>query len=138
MYFSLASPVMDCKQQLFYFQDGTEESISLGNRELTFYSWLTQNDLCHQKLRLCLDGESRWCEAFVIDSTGVVNRAIQYGVHTATLIIEVKKKSGLQREVLLLLLTLFVIIIVVVVVVDIVIIFLLTITVTIQFPELKI
>ena len=87
---------------LFYnilFQDGTEEGIVLGSKELTFYSWMTRNDLCHQKLHLCLDGESRWCEAFGIDSPGVTNRAVQFSVHTATLIIEVKKKSGLQREV---------------------------------------
>lgn len=69
------------------------------SKHLAFYSWTTLNDLCHQKLHLSLDGESRWCEPFGIDSPGVLNRAIQYSVHTATLIIEIKKKSGLQREV---------------------------------------
>jgi 3-methyladenine DNA glycosylase Mpg len=87
---------------LFYdilSQDGTDESIVLRSKELTFYSWMSRNDLCHQKLHLCLDGESRWCEAFGIDSPGVTNRAVQFSVHTATLIIEVRKRSGLQREV---------------------------------------
>ncbi len=84
------------------FKDGTEESVVLRSKEVTFYSWLTRNDSSHQKLRLCLDGENRWSEAFGIDSPGVTNRAVQYSLHTATLIIEVKKKSGLQREVNLL------------------------------------
>lgn len=71
----------------------------LKSKELTFYSWLSQAELCHQKLHLCLDGESRWSEPFAIDTMGLVNRVVQHSLHTATLIIEIKKKSGLQREV---------------------------------------
>lgn len=80
-------------------QDGTDEKIIVGSKELTFYSWLTRNDICHQKLHLSLNGEDRWSEAFGIDTPGVTNRVVHYSLHTATIIVEVKKLSGLQRQV---------------------------------------
>ena len=68
---------------------------------MAFYSWRSRNDLGRQDIHLCLEieGECRWCEPFGIDSLGVVNRVVHYGLHSATLAIEVQKKSGLQRQV---------------------------------------
>ena len=68
---------------------------------MAFYSWRLRNTSGRQNLHLCLEteGECRWCEPFGIESPGVVNRVVHYGLHTATLVIEVKKKSGLQRQV---------------------------------------
>ena len=92
---------LDDRFLVFLFQFGTDENIVLRSKEMAFYSWRSRNDLGRQDIHLCLEieGECRWCEPFGIDSLGVVNRVVHYGLHSATLAIEVQKKSGLQRQV---------------------------------------
>lgn len=50
---------------------------------------------------MCIEteGDWRWSEPFDIDTVGVFSRTIHHRLHSATLFIEVKELSGMQKQV---------------------------------------
>lgn len=53
------------------------------------------------RLHVCIEteGDWRWSEPFDIDTVGVFGRTIHHRLHSATLFIEVKQLSGMQKQV---------------------------------------
>lgn len=53
------------------------------------------------RLHVCIEteGDWRWSEPFEIDTVGVFSRTIHHRLHSATLFIEVKQLSGMQKQV---------------------------------------
>ena len=80
----------------------TDESLLLGSRQTHAYSWRTPHTVKESpKLHLCIEteGDWRWSEPFDIDTVGVCSRTIHHRLHSATLFIEVKQLSGMQKQV---------------------------------------
>lgn len=50
---------------------------------------------------MCIEteGDWRWSEPFDIDTVGVLGRTIHHRLHSATLFIEIKQLSGMQKQV---------------------------------------
>lgn len=50
---------------------------------------------------MCIEteGDWRWSEPFDIDTVGVFSRTIHHRLHSATLFIEIKQLSGMQKQV---------------------------------------
>lgn len=82
----------------------TDESLLLGSRQTHAYSWRTPHTVKGSpKLHLCIEteGDWRWSEPFDIDSVGICSRTIHHRLHSATLFIEVKQLSGMQKQVMM-------------------------------------
>ena len=66
------------------------------------YSWRTPHTVkACPRLHVCIEteGDWRWSEPFDIDTVGVFSRTIHHRLHSATLFIEVKQLSGMQKQV---------------------------------------
>lgn len=84
------------------FQVDTDESLLLGSRQVHAYSWRTPHTVkASPRLHVCIEteGDWRWSEPFDIDTVGVFSRTIHHRLHSATLFIEVKQLSGMQKQV---------------------------------------
>lgn len=65
------------------------------------YSWRTPHTVkASPRLHVCIEteGDWRWSEQFDIDTVGVFSRTIHHRLHSATLFIEVKQLSGMQKQ----------------------------------------
>ena len=83
-------------------QVDTDESLLLGSRQAHAYSWRTPHAVKEcPRLHVCIEteGDWRWSEPFDIDTVGVFSRTIHHRLHSATLFIEVKQLSGMQKQV---------------------------------------
>lgn len=83
-------------------QVDTDESLLLGSRQVHSYSWRTPHTVkASPRLHVCIEteGDWRWSEPFDIDTVGVFGRTIHHRLHSATLFIEVKQLSGMQKQV---------------------------------------
>lgn len=83
-------------------QVDTDESLLLGSRQVHAYSWRTPRTVnASPRLHVCIEteGDWRWSEPFDIDTVGVFSRTIHHRLHSATLFIEVKELSGMQKQV---------------------------------------
>lgn len=83
-------------------QVGTDESLLLGSRQVHAYSWRTPHIVkASPRLHVCIEteGDWRWSEPFDIDTVGVFVRTIHHRLHSATLFIEIKQLSGVQKQV---------------------------------------
>ncbi len=86
----------------FFLQVDTDESLLLGSRQVHAYSWRTPHTVkASPRLHVCIEteGDWRWSEPFDIDTVGVFSRTIHHRLHSATLFIEVKQLSGMQKQV---------------------------------------
>ena len=82
----------------------TDESLLLGSRQTHAYSWRTPHAVKGTpRLHLCIEteGDWRWSEPFDIDLVGICSRTIHHRLHSATLFIEVKQLSGMQKQVMM-------------------------------------
>lgn len=82
----------------------TDESLLLGSRQTHAYSWRTPHAvIASPRLHLCIEteGDWRWSEPFDIDLVGICSRTIHHRLHSATLFIEVKQLSGMQKQVIM-------------------------------------
>ncbi|XP_068695500.1 intermembrane lipid transfer protein VPS13B-like isoform X2 [Montipora foliosa] len=94
----------DTHEALRFGQVHTDESLLLGSRQTHAYSWRTPHTVKESpKLHLCIEteGDWRWSEPFDIDTVGVCSRTIHHRLHSATLFIEVKQLSGMQKQILI-------------------------------------
>ena len=74
----------------------------LRSRQAHAYSWRTPHTVKdNPRLHVCIEteGDWRWSEPFEIDTVGVFSRTIHHRLHSATLFIEVKQLSGMQKQV---------------------------------------
>ena len=98
---SLLNPMFDFLSDPS-FQVDTDESLLLGSRQVHAYSWRTPHTVkASPRLHVCIEteGDWRWSEPFDIDTVGVFARTIHHRLHSATLFIEVKQLSGMQKQV---------------------------------------
>ncbi|XP_071944934.1 intermembrane lipid transfer protein VPS13B-like [Antedon mediterranea] len=92
----------DTVETLRFGQVHTDESIVLKCREMHAYSWRTHKTVhWGQKIHVCIEGwrNWRWSEPFSIDERSTIVRKLQHKGHSATLFINIRNVTPLQKQV---------------------------------------
>ncbi|XP_070535266.1 intermembrane lipid transfer protein VPS13B-like [Ptychodera flava] len=89
----------DTQETLRLGQVSTDEAIVLESRQMHAYSWRTHKS--QQQLHVCVEGWGnwKWSESFSIDEVGTTVHTLQHQGKTATLFVEVKALSPLQKQI---------------------------------------
>ncbi|EDO30907.1 predicted protein [Nematostella vectensis] len=85
-------------------QVDTDESLILPSRHALSYCWRSPRSArLEPRLHVCIEAEGnwRWSEPFDIDGVGVCARTINHRLHSATLFIDVRPLSGVQKQVII-------------------------------------
>ena len=93
---------VSCNFASLLYQVDTDESLLLESRHVFPYSWRVSRALqSRSRLHVCIEteGDWRWSEPFELDAVGSFSRTIRHRLHSATLFIEVKALTGMQKQV---------------------------------------
>ena len=93
---------VNCNFASLLYQVDTDESLLLESRHVFPYSWRVSRALqSRSRLHVCIEteGDWRWSEPFELDAVGSFSRTIRHRLHSATLFIEVKALTGMQKQV---------------------------------------
>ena len=80
----------------------TDESLLLESGHVHTYSWRMPRSIrTEPRLHVCVEteGDWRWSEPFELDTVGVCSLTIHHRLHSATLFIEVRALTGIQKQV---------------------------------------